>query len=175
MNFLTFAPKKSYNFFPNFGNTLESSQTLDTFFRYDITMMQDGTERQLRICIIIMNKEGSLFAYIKGLAANSAQPLPGRPTTSRFADVIPLSAAETFTYKPYNIRIPPEEGCQKFRIPDFLSGSPFRCSFACFLCFRLFSAASPLPWRSVCALLLCLLPPDFWLSGSFRLPHLRFF
>lgn len=83
--------------------------------------MQDGTERQLRICIIIMNKEGSLFTYIKGLAANSAQPLPGRPTTSRFADVIPLSSAETFTYKPYNIRIPPEEGCQKFRIPDFLA------------------------------------------------------
>ena len=78
-----------------------------------------------------MNKEGSLFAYIKGLAANSAQPLPGRPTTSRFADVIPLSAAETFTYKPYNIRIPPEEGCQKFRIPDFLAA--------------LFDAASPLP------------------------------
>ena len=113
--------QKSYNFFPNFGNTLETPQTLDTFIRYDITMMQDGTERHLRICIIIMNNEGSLFAYIKGLAANSAQPLPGRPTTSRFAVVIPLSAAETFTYKPYNIRIPPEEGCQKFRIPDFLA------------------------------------------------------
>ena len=146
MNFLTFAPKKSYNFFPNFGNTLESSQTLDTFFRYDITMMQDGTERQLRICIIIMNKEGSLFAYIKGLAANSAQPLPGRPTTSRFADVIPLSAAETFTYKPYNIRIPPEEGCQKFRIPDFLAAlfdaaSLVFCAFVSSLQLRLFPGA----------------------------------